>query len=160
MTQVLTVCWILGVSCVCPGAIRRKAGVMARESGSLQSADRLLAPAVAESLAELDLEAEDAAAAKLADRYARELDQAAAVAAQAERVLKAADEDPELAELVAALKQKLSARSAVENLGPKLLATLDALGATPKARAAASKGGGSGGQQGGKLAALRATRAG
>lgn len=43
----------------------------------------------------------------------------------------------------------------LERFGPKLLAVLEQLGATPKARAA-RKGGGSGGE--GKLAQLRASR--
>ena len=45
----------------------------------------------------------------------------------------------------------------LEKLGPKLLAVLDALGATPRARALIQKGG-AGGQAQGKLAAIRAAR--
>ncbi|PRX48673.1 hypothetical protein B0I33_104491 [Prauserella shujinwangii] len=132
---------------------------MARESGGLQSAERLLAPAVAETLESLELQPEDAAVSKLAERYAREIDGASAAAAQAEKVLREVGEDPDTAELVAALKAKLGARSAMESLGPKLLAALDALGASPKARAARGKGGASRGTAS-KLAALRANRAG
>lgn len=132
---------------------------MGRERG-LQSVDRLLAPAVTEALDVVELEAEDAAAVKLAERYAREIDQADAAAAHADRVLREVGDDPELLELVSALKAKLAARTAVSDLGPKLLAILDALGATPKARAVARKGGAGRGGKGGSLAALRASRAG
>lgn len=130
---------------------------MAREGG-VQSVDRLLAPAVDDSLAALDLDPVDAALAKVAEKYAREIDGAAAAAGQADRVLREIDDDPDLSELVGALKAKLAYRSALENLGPKLVAVLDALGATPKARASASKGGAPRGPS--KLATLRATRAG
>lgn len=127
----------------------------------LQPADRLLAPAVTQALGAIELEAEDVAAQKLAERYAREIDQADAAAAHADKVLRAfsADADPDLFELVKALKAKLSARVAVSDLGPKLLAALDSLGATPKARAQ-RKGGAAGGKTNSKLAALRANRAG
>lgn len=131
---------------------------MGSERG-LQSADRLLAPAVTAALDVIELEGEDIAARKLAERYAREIDQADAAAAHAERVLRAVGDDPELHELVSALKAKLSARVAVSDLGPKLLAVLDSLGATPKARAA-RKGGAAGGKKPGKLQALRESRAG
>lgn len=124
----------------------------------MQSADRLLAPVVAEALGKLELAPEDGAAARLAERYAREIDGAGAVAAQADKVLRQVRDDPDTAELVAALRAKLGARAAVESLGPKLLQVLESLGATPKARAASRKGGGSGG--GGKLERLRANRAG
>ena len=130
---------------------------VAREAG-LQASDRLLAFAVVESIESLDLSPEDAALAKIAEKYAREIDGAAAAAVQADRVLREIDDDPDLSELVGALKAKLAYRSALENLGPKLVAVLDALGATPKARASAGKGGASRGPS--KLAALRATRAG
>lgn len=101
---------------------------------TLQPAERLLEPAVEATLSALELKDEDLALSRLAVRYARELDQAAAVAAQADRVLRAVSDDPELSELVSALKGKLSARSAVEQIGPKLQNALDALGATPKSR--------------------------
>lgn len=132
-----------------------------RERGGLQVVDRLLAPAVTASLDEIELEPEDAAAAKLAERYAREIDQADAAAAQADKVLRQIDdEDFDTRELVSALKAKLGARTAVSDLGPKLLAALAELGATPKARAAARKGGAARAGKGGNLAALRASRTG
>ncbi|MFF5992592.1 terminase small subunit [Prauserella flavalba] len=134
---------------------------MSAEASGLQAADRLLLPAVTESLASLTLNPEDRALSRLAETYARQLDQAAGAAAQADKVLRAAraEEDPDLVELVSALKAKLAVRVAVESLGPKLLAALDALGASPKARAARAKGGAAGGAKG-KLAALRESRAG
>jgi hypothetical protein len=105
----------------------------------------------------LELSAEDSGVSRLVELYARQLDQAAGAAAQADKVLRMVDpEDVDLHELVSALKAKLAARVAVENLGPKLLAALDSIGATPKARAAVSKGGASRGPS--KLASLRAAR--
>lgn len=94
--------------------------------GRLRSVDGMLAPAVAEMLTQLDLAAEDVAAARLARQYAAAID--------------AAGEPGE----------------ALDKLGPKLLACLEALGATPRSRAAIKKGGAGAGQ--GKLAALRAAR--
>lgn len=104
---------------------------------ALTSADRLLAPAVAETLQALHLGVTDQAAAKLAERYAVELDQAAAIAAHADRVLKLAGEadDPDLLEQVTALRNRLTARSCVADLGPKLAALLGELGATPMSAA-------------------------
>lgn len=122
----------------------------------MESTDRQLTPSVLAALSGLDLAPEDVGVAKLVEKYAREIDAAQAAAAVADRALREI-EDPEVAELVSALKAKLGARSALENLGPKLLAALESLGASPKARAATRKGGGSGG--GGKLAQLRAARA-
>lgn len=108
---------------------------------ALTSADRLLAPAVAETLTALHLGVTDQAAAKLAERYAVELDQAAAIAAHADRVLKLAGEadDPDLLEQVTALRNRLTARSCVADLGPKLLAVLDEVGGTPLGRARIAK---------------------
>lgn len=80
----------------------------------LVPADRRLGPAVAETISALSLTPQDAAAARLAERYAREVDDA---------------EDP--AEML-------------DRLGPKLLSALVQLGATPAARAAVLKGGATG----------------
>lgn len=134
---------------------------MARNEQGLTAADRLLAPAVAEMLGALELAPEDVAAAKLAGAYARELDGAAAVAAQAARVLRdaASSDDADLVEQVRALANQLSARAALANIGPKLHALLADLGATPKGRAGLKKGAGAP-SGGGKLAALRGGRAG
>ncbi|OLT46483.1 hypothetical protein BJF85_16700 [Saccharomonospora sp. CUA-673] len=127
----------------------------------MQAADHTFAASVAETLDSLELQAEDRAAGRLAEKYARALDEARAAEVQADKVLRRLDDDdpdPELAELVSALRGKLSARTALESLGPKLLSVLDALGGSPKARASAGKTAGKGGK-GGKLAELRAARA-
>ncbi|MEH1013057.1 hypothetical protein V6U90_08090 [Micromonospora sp. CPCC 206060] len=98
-------------------------------SGRLRSADALISPDVAETVAKLpDLTPADAAAVKLARRYAAAIDEA----------------DPE------------AAAEVLDKLGPKLLAALEALGATPRSRAA-RKGGASGPGRG-KLAAIREAR--
>lgn len=93
----------------------------------LQPADRLLAPAVADTIAALTVAPEDAGAVQLARRYAAAIDQA--------------DEPAD----------------ALERLGPKLLAVLESLGATPKGRAALRKEA-PGAQGRGQLAAIRAAR--
>ena len=70
----------------------------------LRDASRLIAPAVAETVAALTTSPEDAAAIRLAETYARMLD---------------ASDDPDI----------------LAAIGPKLLAVLESLGATPRARA-------------------------
>jgi hypothetical protein len=109
---------------------------------------------VAESLEALRLAPEDAAAAALAVEYGRTVDRAAAIAAQADKTLRAAQAagDEALVEQVAALRSKVAAQAAVSDLGPKMLAALDALGGTPKARAAK---GAPAPAAGSRLAALR-----
>lgn len=93
---------------------------------NLQSADRLLAPAVAKTIAALTLADEDAAAVRLAQQYAATIDAASDKA------------------------------EAMAVLGPKLLACLEQLGATPAARARLKGGAGPSGPTG--LAGLRAAR--
>lgn len=93
----------------------------------LRSVDGMLGPAVSEMLRKLDLSPEDVAAARLAKKYAEAIDAA---------------EDPQ---------------EALEKLGHRLLAALESLGATPKARALIKKGGASNGGES-KLAQLRAAR--
>lgn len=122
----------------------------------LQAVERLMQPAVSGTLEALELAPEDAAAAKLAETYASALDQARAVEAQADRVLRRAKgEEPELVEEVRALRAKLSAQVTLSQVGPKLLDVLTALGASPKARASLPKGGPA---RGGALAAVRSAR--
>lgn len=99
------------------------------------TSDRKLVPAVEETLAHVVLQPEDAALARLALSYARTIDTAAAIAAQADRI----PFDPDTADEVKKLRAKVSAHSTMADLGPKLQAALDALGATPKARASAGK---------------------
>jgi hypothetical protein len=78
---------------------------------ALRDASELLWPAVAETLTQLDLGSEDAAAKKLAQRYAQVIDQA--------------DDQA----------------WAMRWIGPLLLDALETLGATPAARARLTKGG-------------------
>lgn len=99
-------------------------------SGQIRAADHLILPEVRHTIEKLTLLPEDSAAATLAERYAAAIDQAAC---------------PECG----------GQREALKDLGPKLLAALEQLGATPRARAGAVKGGGAGG---GKLAAIRSAR--
>ncbi|HEX6579207.1 MAG TPA: hypothetical protein VF082_12655 [Jiangellaceae bacterium] len=101
---------------------------MTSRNSHLRPVDDLIAPDVAKTLAALtSLAPEDTAAVRLARRYAAAIDDAPAD----ERV------------------------AALGTFGPKLLAVLEQLGATPKARAA-RKGEAPSGT--GRLAALRAAR--
>lgn len=75
----------------------------------IRSADTLIGPAVANTIDQLTLQPEDHAAARLAQRYAAAIDNA---------------DDP---------------AAALQHLGPKLLDTLEQLGATPQARARITK---------------------
>lgn len=89
----------------------------------------------------MDLLDEDAAAVAVAQAYARELDGASALAAKARKVLdRVPAGDADLLDQVQALKDALSARSALATFGPKLHALLDSLGATPGGRAKQGKG--------------------
>ena len=89
---------------------RRRAAIEAGDDAHLRSADELLAPAIAETLAALDLGNEHAAAAKVAERYAAVIDGAKDQA------------------------------WAMRWLGPLLLDALGELGATPLAKAKQAKG--------------------
>lgn len=100
---------------------------------------------------EAKLQPEDVAVAELALRYARTIEEAAELAAAAAEV----PYDPDTAVQVQKLRQRVEAHQVMVDVGPKLLAALDALGATPKARATAGKPG-----QAGKKSALAALRAG
>lgn len=55
---------------------RRRAAIEPDPDAPVRDADELLSPAIAETLAALDLKPEDAAAAKLAERYAAIIDAA------------------------------------------------------------------------------------
>jgi hypothetical protein len=90
---------------------------------------------VRETLDRLDLKPEDAALKVLAAEYAATMDRAAAIAARLAKL----PPDPDFAEELQRLRQRVSAQVTVSDLGPKLLAALDALGATPKARSTAGK---------------------
>lgn len=117
---------------------------------------------VSASLDALTLDDEDQAAAELALVYATELDRAGIVRARADKAVRAVVEqglDPDVYEMVTALRAKLSERECVDRIGRDLHALLNELGATPKARAAAGKKSGHGGRQApasaGKLALAR-----
>src|SRR5258707_14816301 len=91
----------------------------------LRDAGELLGPAVAGAVAALTLAPADGAAVKLAQRYAAAIDDA--------------DNRAE----------------ALERLGPRLLAALESLGATPAARAKLKEGKATGGGKPSGLQALR-----
>ncbi len=107
---------------------RQAEAIEAEPGAPLRDADELLAPAVAETLAALDLGPEHAAAVKLAERYAQVLDEA---------------KDP-----------AWSARW----IGPLLLQALAELGATPASRHAMTKGAKQAPAGPSRLDALRAAR--
>jgi len=94
----------------------------------LRSADELLGPAVKQAIADLPLAVADSAAVKLAERYAAAIDSAA------------------------------NPNKALATFGPKLLAALAALQATPAARSKWRRGRGGGDAGEGRLQALRAAR--
>ena len=91
--------------------------------------------AVLDTLGKLALAPEDAALAKLAEEYGRTIDRAAAIAAQAAALPK----DPDIVEELEKIRKRVSAQATMGDLGPRLLAALVELGATPKARAAVHK---------------------
>lgn len=97
-----------------------------------------LADAVADSIAALDLAARDRGAAALAHALAEEIDRADAAERVADRALRRLDDEdrePELDELIRALKTKVSHRDALVRCGQRLESVLVALGAAPSARA-------------------------
>lgn len=126
----------------------------AQAQAATEPSEKKLLPAVEETLSHVVLQPEDAALARLALSYARTIDTAAAIAAQADRI----PFDPDTADEVARLRAKVSAHTTMADLGPKLQSALDALQATPKARAANGKPtGNTGGPS--RLASLRGGKA-
>lgn len=125
-----------------PRGRRKLASVPAAPAGGL-------AEKVRETVEKLQLQPEDVAVAALAVEYAVTIDNAAELA----RVAEALPFDPDTAAQVARLKTRVEAHAVMADVGPKLLAALDALGATPKARAAAGKPAPGGAKS--KLATLR-----
>jgi hypothetical protein len=91
-----------------------------------------IAGSVQETLDKLPLSPEDAALRAVALGYASTIDRAAAIAAAAGLI----EETEDNAEQLARLRAKVSAQVTWADLGPKLLAALVELGATPKSRAA------------------------
>lgn len=94
-----------------------------------------MAEKVRETVDKLDLQPEDVGIVAVAMEYAAAIDRAAAIAAAAAKI----PFDPDTAEEVKKLRARVSQQVTVGDLGPKLLAALDALGATPKARASVGK---------------------
>jgi hypothetical protein len=94
-----------------------------------------LRPAVEASLNALATKPEDAALRALAVQYATTVDDAAEVA-EAAALIEPEDEDQ--AKYLAALQRRVERLAVLAELGPKLQAALDALGASPKSRAAMS----------------------
>lgn len=90
------------------------------------------------TLEALDLSGTDVAVASLALEYAKTMDRAASIAGHAAKLeeLLSETDDPDLYEQVRALARRVAAHAAVSDIGPKLLAALDSLHATPKSRAA------------------------
>jgi hypothetical protein len=114
-------------------------GANAGKVADMRDVEKLLAPSVAATINALDLEDTDRAAAKLSETYAAAIDAAQAAETWADSVLRKVDKDTDLYDEVRALKLKLSARAALSDYGPKLLAVMVELGATPKAQAAIGK---------------------
>lgn len=100
-----------------------------------ESAAGTMLAGVRATLDKLELRPEDEALKVLAAEYAATMDKAAAIAARLAKL----PPDEDTAEELQRLKQRVSAQVTMSDLGPKLLAALDALGATPKARSAAGK---------------------
>lgn len=125
----------------------------------LRSVEHLLAPAVAETIDKLTTAAEDAGAIALAKRYAREIDEAAVIRASLTKALRELEQlDQDLHDKFLTLAVQIEETAVLGNLGPKLLATLEQLGATPAARAKLRGGGApSGGPS--RLEAARQARA-
>lgn len=94
-----------------------------------------MAEKVAETLENLELRPEDAGLRALALRYAVTIDEARQLAEEAA----ALPYDEDTVAMVARLKTRVDAHTVMVDVGPKLLAALDALGATPKARSATGK---------------------
>lgn len=109
----------------------------------LRDADELIAPAVEATISACQLQDADAALAKLARRYAAAIDRAAELAADADTVSDRLDPgDATGRQQLTLLAAKVEDQAVLASLGPRLLAALTALGATPAARARRRSGGG------------------
>jgi hypothetical protein len=116
-----------------------------------------IARALSAALRDTQFLERDRGTVALARRYAALIEEAAAVAEELERVI---PEDESTAQQLARLRSRCDAMTVASDLGPKLLAALTALGMTPAARAASTKGGTPdvGNPAGDALARLRAAR--
>lgn len=92
----------------------------------------LIGPAVAATVAALSPTLADAALVRLIERYAAALDEAEELAAEAREV---EPDDEGSARLLRALLQRVDSHAVLAEIGPKLAAALESLGASPKARA-------------------------
>jgi hypothetical protein len=103
--------------------------------------------AVRKTLDGITLQPADSAAAALTKRYAALIDEAAPAAKYRDPLTKLAaaldPDDETAAEALQKIRTALSEHTVASDLGPKLLAALTALGATPASRKA--EGGGKGG---------------
>jgi len=123
----------------------------------LRDADELLALAVAETIAALSPVPADAGIVRLAERYARDIDEADLVTASLVKVLReVAELDVDVHDRLLPLAVRIERTTVLASLGPKLLAALEQLGATPAARSRRGGGGGDAGPN--RLQALRAAR--
>lgn len=107
------------------------------------AAEGSLASAVADALKALKSKPEDVAMLRLVEHYAQTIDDAAEIAEQAALI---EAEDLSTANALAALRRRVERQAVLAELGPKLQAGLESLGASPKARAAMQKGGAAGGR--------------
>lgn len=113
---------------------------------NLRPADHLIAPAVAETIEALDTTKADAGAVRLAKRYARDLDDAAVISATLTKALRdLLALNPDLHDRFLTLATRIEETAVLASIGPKLLAALESLGATPAARARLTGGGAPGG---------------
>lgn len=111
---------------------------MTAEGGVAVPADSSMAAAVADMLATLKHKPEDVALVRLVEQYAQTIDDAAEIADQAALI---EPEDDNQARRLQALARRVERQVVLAELGPKLQAGLESLGASPKARAVMEKGG-------------------
>lgn len=103
---------------------------------NLRSADGLLAHEVAATVDRLEHTDDDKALIALAKHYADVIDRAESAVEDAEAALDGIDlADAPTRKLIYRLKAKVEAHTTLAELGPKLQAALESLGASPTARA-------------------------
>lgn len=109
----------------------------------LRPAEETFVASVEATLIELDLAGADTALVRLTRELAATLDAGDELADHVERAWEALNpEDIDGRKRLALIEAKLTQRATLSDLGPKLLAALTALGATPAARAQRRGGGG------------------
>lgn len=119
-----------------------------------------LVSAVRKAVRSLDLSDPDKAAVELALAYAHHIDDAELVTVSITKALRElAEVDMELHDKFLSLATRIEQTTVLTALGPKLLAALESLGASPRARAALVKGGTRGGSTASPLDELRRKRA-